>query len=205
MPITVYGARQTTRTQRVLFVLEKLEIPYELKHIDLPKHEHRKPEYIAKHHPLARVPAIEDNGTKLFESRAICRYLAAKYPGSLSIPSDPVEIGLFEQAASVEYAYFEPAASRLGWEKIFKKIAIGKEADPAAVAQAERDLGQVLNYYEKLLAERPWLGGDKFGLIDAFNIPYFHFLVHDIPYAKDIESRPHVAAYWEKLSQDPAW
>ncbi|KAH7134868.1 glutathione S-transferase [Dendryphion nanum] len=205
MTIIVYGARQTTRTQRVLFTLEKLKIPYELKHIDLPKHEHRKPEYVANHHPLAKVPAIEDNSTKLFESRAICRYLATKYPGVLSLPTDPVEIGRFEEAASVEYAYFEPAGSKLGWEKIFKKFVTGKEADLNAVAQLERELRQVLDYYEKLLADQTWLGGDKFSLIDVFHIPYFHFLVHDVGYEKDIESRPNVAAYWKKLGSDPAW
>jgi len=57
------------------------------------------------------------------ESRAIGRYLAAKYPtqGAALIPdaSDIQAIGLFEQAASIEYSNFDPFASGLAAEKAF--------------------------------------------------------------------------------------
>lgn len=75
-------------------------------------------------HPLAKIPAIELGGFKLFESRAICRFLVGKDTvdaGSLSLPLGTSALAIFEQAASVEYAYFEPAVSQLGWEKTFKK------------------------------------------------------------------------------------
>ena len=52
----------------------------------------------------------------LFEARAICRFLAHKYqinPTSLSLPTDTNALGAFEQAASVEYAYFQPTVEQL--------------------------------------------------------------------------------------------
>jgi glutathione S-transferase len=52
----------------------------------------------------------DDNGFILYESRAICRYIAAKYPESNLIPTDPKKNALFEQAASSEYANFETIA-----------------------------------------------------------------------------------------------
>jgi glutathione S-transferase len=70
------------------------------------------------------VPAYEDGDLKIFESRAICRYLANKHSSPLGPPSNPEALAAFEQAASVEYAYFEPSVSTLGFELIFKKYAL---------------------------------------------------------------------------------
>lgn len=74
------------------------------------------------HHPFAKVPVYQDDGIEIFESRAISRYLAAKHKSPLAPPvEDPEALAAFEQAASVEYAYFEPAVSTLAFELIFKK------------------------------------------------------------------------------------
>ena len=58
------------------------------------------------------------------ESRAICRYLEAKYKGKGTelIPSkDAASLGRFEQAASIETSYFDPHASAMVYERAFKK------------------------------------------------------------------------------------
>lgn len=58
------------------------------------------------------------------ESRAICRYLEEKYQGkgTTLIPNkDPAARGLFEQAASIELSYFDPSASTIVYEQVFKK------------------------------------------------------------------------------------
>ncbi len=57
------------------------------------------------------------------ESRAICRYLEIKYKGKGTelIPKDIKGQGLFEQAASMEISYFDPYASGIVYEKVFKK------------------------------------------------------------------------------------
>lgn len=63
---------------------------------------------------------MDVDGCTLFEARAICRFLAHKYqinPAALSLPTDTQQLGAFEQAASVEYAYFEPSVAALISEK----------------------------------------------------------------------------------------
>jgi glutathione S-transferase len=60
----------------------------------------------------------------LFESRAISRYLVAKYGnGSSLVPSmsDFKAYGLFEQAASIEYSSFDPAMVGLASERVYAK------------------------------------------------------------------------------------
>jgi glutathione S-transferase len=55
----------------------------------------------------------QDDGFILYESRAICRYLAEKYAEQGTVGLIPPELrakALFEQAASIEYANFQPYA-----------------------------------------------------------------------------------------------
>jgi glutathione S-transferase len=64
----------------------------------------------------------DDDGFILYESRAITRYLATKYAdqGTKLIPTGVKECALYEQAASTEVSNFDPAASGITYEKIFK-------------------------------------------------------------------------------------
>lgn len=62
----------------------------------------------------------EEDGFKVYESRAIARYLVAKYGKGKLIPTDLKELALFEQAASIEQNNFDPYASGIGAEKVFK-------------------------------------------------------------------------------------
>jgi glutathione S-transferase len=59
----------------------------------------------------------------LYESRAICRYIEAKYPkqGTSLIPTERKANAKFEQAASIEIANFDPSASGIVYEAVFKK------------------------------------------------------------------------------------
>ena len=122
MVLKLYGNPHSTCTQRVLTVLHELAIPHELVVIDFAKGEHKAPAFLAVQ-PFGQVPYIDDDGFKLFESRAICRYLALTYGGvGTLIPdaSDVKKTALFEQAASIEVTDFDPPASGLGYEKIVK-------------------------------------------------------------------------------------
>ena len=78
--IKLYGMAMFTCTRRVRCVLEEMGLPYELVLVDLSKGEHKQPAHLAIQ-PFGQVPVLEDNdGTKIFESRAIMRYLLKKYP-----------------------------------------------------------------------------------------------------------------------------
>jgi glutathione S-transferase len=74
-------------------------------------------------HPFGWIPVLDDDGTPLFESRAICEYLVAKYgpKSALTRRTDQSypELATYEEAASVEYSYFDPAMKTLAYEKLF--------------------------------------------------------------------------------------
>ena len=88
--------------------------------INFEKADHKQPEYLDTknvshcceknsltktcNQPFGQIPVLVDGDFVLYESRAICRYIARKYAnqGTALIPSDEKELAIFDQAASVE-------------------------------------------------------------------------------------------------------
>ncbi|MCY1046065.1 glutathione S-transferase family protein [Corallococcus sp. bb12-1] len=68
-----------TRATRHRWLLEELEVPYELVKLDLAKQENRTPDYLALN-PFGEVPVLVDGDVTLFESSAILLHLADRFP-----------------------------------------------------------------------------------------------------------------------------
>jgi glutathione S-transferase len=123
MVIKVYGVARATCTQRVLVVLHEKNVPYELIHIDFFSRQQKSPAYLANQ-PFGQFPYIDDDGFILFESRAICRYIAEKYrdSGTPLVPDtkDLKATALYEQASSIEQNNFEPFATSIVAETFVK-------------------------------------------------------------------------------------
>ena len=67
----------TSNGQKISMALEEMGLPYELVPVDTRKGDQHKPEFLAIN-PNAKVPAIVDEGTPIFDSNAILLYLAEK-------------------------------------------------------------------------------------------------------------------------------
>jgi len=203
MVLKIYGLSQSTCTRRVAVVCKELKIPYELINIDLRKGEHKSPEFLAKQ-PFGQVPAIDDDGFKLYESRAISRYLAAKV-GSPLLPkqSDLQAFAKFEQAASVEYTNFDPSAATLTFEKVFKPMR-GLSTDEAAASKLVETLNAKLDAYETILSQQKYLAGNEITLADLFHLPYGYMLDTHAGY-DFFKTRPNVARWWKDISAREAW
>jgi hypothetical protein len=103
----------------------------------------------------------------MYESRAIGRYLTTLGSGPELIPTEPKARAKFEQAASVEYAQFDPIASGIIFEKIIKQyigLTTNEEHAKALITQLETKL----DGYEAILSKQKYLAGDvrSFGLGD---------------------------------------
>ena len=73
---------------RVQLVLEEKGLPYEPVLLSFAKGEHKSPEHVARS-PHGKVPALEDDGLRLYESSAIVEYLEERYPRPPTLPADP--------------------------------------------------------------------------------------------------------------------
>ncbi|GKT49747.1 glutathione S-transferase PM239X14 [Colletotrichum spaethianum] len=201
---TLYGARGSTNTDRVRLTLaEGGFTDYELVLLNLQKGEQKSEENM-KRHPWGKVPAVTfPDGFTLYESRAICKYLAKKYSFPL-LPSDSDAdaSALFDQAQSEEMLYFADPAGKIAFEKFVKKF-MGLPADEAVVSGALKSVEAFFDVAERVLQHREYMAGKDFTLVDIYYIPMIQRLLA-CGYADVIQSRKSVAAWWDRVVNRPA-
>ena len=78
-----------SRSQRVLWLLEELAVPYEVIRYERNATTMLAPPELKKIHPLGKSPMIEDGGRVHAESGAIVEYLAETYGDGRLVPGDP--------------------------------------------------------------------------------------------------------------------
>ncbi|KUJ10146.1 putative glutathione S-transferase [Mollisia scopiformis] len=207
MVIKVHGVAQSTCTQRVLTALIEKNVPYELVKIDFMTGEH-KSEAFLKMQPFGKVPALEEDGVFIFESRAIAKYIARKFAGQGTklMPADDDLIGyaLFEQGCSLENAYFDKPASSIAYEKMFKKFRGLGGPDEALVKKYSDDLDGILAVYDGILAKQAYLAGDKVSLADLFHLPYGN-VVKQTGGAELFAKHPNVDRWFTALENRESW
>ena len=103
----------------------------------------------------------------------------------------------------VEAHQFDPHASKLCFEHVFKKM-FGMTTDPAVVEELEGKLSKVLDVYEARLTVSEYMSGDCFGLADLHHLPALHYL-QGTSSKKLFDSRPHVCAWVADITARPAW
>ncbi|CAK7206050.1 hypothetical protein SEUCBS139899_008833 [Sporothrix eucalyptigena] len=199
---TLYGARGSTNTDRVRLTLAEAGFTdYELVLLNLQKGEQKSPDNI-KRHPWGKVPVVEfPDGLVLYESRAICKYLAKKYSFPL-LPQDQTAEALFDQAQSVEMNYFADPAGRIAFEKFAKKF-IGIPTDEAVVESSLKSVHAYFNVAEKLLLQNEYMAGSAFTLVDIYYIPLVQRLFACGYGEEVILSRPAVRAWWGRITSRP--
>ncbi|KAI6130808.1 glutathione S-transferase [Pisolithus croceorrhizus] len=207
MTLTIHGASYSTCTRLVALVCKEKQIPFNLSVVDLSKGQHKAPGFVAVQ-PFGQIPYIDDDGFVLYESRAIARYLIRKYPNQGTqglIPTDPKEEALFEQAASIEAFNFNPFASGIAFEKVFKPRR-GLPTNEQAVEERLALLRAKLDAYDVILGKQKYLAGDQVTLADLQHLPYGTLLAN-AGYS-DLFSeakRPNVSRWWNDLSNRPTW
>ncbi|KAH7913817.1 glutathione S-transferase [Hygrophoropsis aurantiaca] len=204
MVLKLIGFNTSTCTLRVAVVLKEKNVPFEFTHTDLVGGAHKAPAFTA-FQPFGQVPYIDDDGFILYESRAIARYITAKYASQGTqglIPTDPKAHALFEQAASIETSNFDPFASGLAWELKFTKM-FGGQTDEARAATLRATLKSKLDAYEVILSKQKYLAGNEVTLADLFHLPYGRVIL-EIG-VDEFSSRPNVARWWKDITSRPSW
>jgi glutathione S-transferase len=152
------------RAIRPRWVLEEIGAPYELVRVDLAAGEQKRPEYLAIN-PTGTVPALVDGDLKLFESAAICQYLADKYPGRrLAPPLGTPARGLYYQWIHFAMSSLDPTAITLYHHTTFLPEA---ERIAAIAEDSRRRLLDALAVLNPTLVGREYIVGEEFSVADV--------------------------------------
>jgi glutathione S-transferase len=184
-----------TRATRARWMLEELGVPYELVRLE-PGKDTRSAEHLARQ-PLGHVPVLEDEEHRVFESAAICLYLADKYPEKKLVPPmGSVERGLVYQWLFFAMTELEPPLVAISAEA--KKSE--PERSSAAVAEARERFHKAAAALEPILAKRPFLLGE-FSVADVV----VGAILAGGKALRALEGLPSVEAYASRLLERPAW
>ncbi|KAI8680710.1 hypothetical protein LRP88_04512 [Fusarium phalaenopsidis] len=206
MALKLYGHPASMCTRRVLLVLAEKGIKYEFVNVNFMAGEQNRAPY-EERMPFGQIPAIEDGSLRLYESRAIARYLASKYRSHgidlLPAVDDAQGSAIFEQFASVEYSQFNDPALQVLWLKLFNP-AFGIPSDEAATKASVEKLHAKLDVLDKILSKQSYLGGPGFSVVDIFYMPAVNAL-HQAGEGQAFEQRKNLGAWWSKVSSRDSW
>lgn len=193
MVLKLYCATVSGPSKFVAMILKEKNVPFELVLLDHTISEHKSAAYLDKH-PFGQIPCIDDDGFILYESRAIGRYISAKYAkeGQALVPDagDLKATALFDQASSVEQNNFHPHAMGILMATMYKQSVksysgviayqcyltlvyrfTGGETDVEQLKIHSDKLAHTLDVYEVILSKQNYLAG---------NVRTCHFLTCDV-------------------------
>lgn len=187
------------RSLRTLWLLRELALEHEIVEIPFhPKLLAANPELV-KVSPLARVPALVDGSTKLFESGAICQYLCESYDAAARLwrrPGDP------ERAEWLQWLHFAETVAAHGSNLIQQKVIIAEpDRSPTVVKLETRRLEKALGVLEQQLGARDYLLASGFTAVDvgmAFSVMLAHSMT-------SFETFPRLEAYRKRIFSRPAF
>ena len=155
--LTLYHAAPS-RSSIVLWMLEELGQPYDIKLIKLSAGDNLKPDYFAIN-PMGKVPALKHGDTVITEAAAICTYLADEFPGAkLNIP-----VGAPRRGVYLKWLFFGPSCIE---PAVIDRAAPRKEEARRGMF-GYGDFDTVMNVVAQAVAKGPWLMGEQFTAADV--------------------------------------
>lgn len=194
MTLTLYEL-QPTRSARVRWTLLELGIPFE-------SIAGRGPEIfampeLARIHPMSKLPALRDNGRPLFESAAICTWLADSHPDAgLIAPSGAWARALHDQWTAFTLAEVEANLQHTARNRF---IYSEEERLPAVYEQNAREAKRGLAVLDSALNGKSWLVENRFSVTDIF-VGYAVCWARVQGMTADL---PNLAAYAERILARP--
>lgn len=198
MTITVHHL-ENSRSQRVLWLLEELGLPYEIKRYERDRRTMLAPPELARIHPLGKSPVITDSadGDRVVaETGAIVEYLVDKADGRLGPPA--TREGTLRWRFWLHYAegsMMPPLLLKLVLSRI---PLLGK----SAIKRVQPMIDRHLDFVEAELSQRPWFAGDTLSAADIM----MSFPLEAARSRGGLdESRPATIAWLDKVHARPAY
>ena len=191
MPELMLYHASPSRSSVVLWMLEEIGAPYEIKLLRLSEGDNLKPDYLAIN-PMGKVPALRHADTVITEVAAICTYLADEFPEkNLNIP-----IGTPKRGVYLKWLFFGPGCL----EPAVVDRAVPRKEEARRGMLGYGDFDTTMNVVAKAVEKGPWLMGEQFTAADVVigaNIRWGMMF-------KLLPERPEFKAYAERIAARPA-
>ena len=178
--ITVHHLNNS-RSQRILWLLEELGLPYEIKRYQRDPKTMLAPPELRAVHPLGKSPVVTDDALTLAESGAIIEYLADRYGADrlIPLPGTPARLRSNYWLHYAEGSVMPPLLLKLVFRRVetapapffVKPIAKGI-AGKVQQSFVDPQIALHMSYMEGELSKAEWFGDADFGVSDiALSFP----------------------------------
>ncbi len=161
--IKLYGIGLSFNVSKVRYCLNYLNLEYDWVQTNPINGENRAPEYLNSF-PAGKVPAMEIDGLKLFESNAINRYLASTNNSPI-YPQDAKKRAVIDAWMDYVAIHVAMALGRVLFNRVFAPMT-GQKADQESIKVGLEFLDKYFPILEKQLSQNPYLAGEEFSLAD---------------------------------------
>jgi glutathione S-transferase len=158
--ITVHHLNDS-RSQRVLWLLEELGTPYEIKHYARNATTRLAPPELLAVHPLGKSPVVEDDGLTVIESGAIVDYLVRHHGAGRLQPAS----GTRDFEAYNQWLHYAEGSAMLPLMLKLYTSRLGEAAAPLG-PRIDSELANHLGYVDRSLQGRDWLVGNDITAAD---------------------------------------
>ena len=201
---------ENSRSQRVLWLLEELGVPYEVKRYARDKETMLAPPELRALHPLGKSPVISDGGVTVAESGAIVEYLVERYGNGRLIPpaGTPERLRYTYWLHYAEGSAMSPLLLKLLFTLMPKRAPallrplVRKVSNTALTTLVNPQLKQHMDYWEGELAKSEWFAGSEFSGADI----QMSFPLEAAAARGGLEQgRPKAMAFLERIHARPAY
>ncbi|KAI9026220.1 glutathione S transferase domain-containing protein [Hyaloraphidium curvatum] len=159
-PVKVYHL-ENSRSQRVLWLLEELDIPYEVLRFSRDPVTNLAPPELKEIHPLGKSPVIKHGDVVVAETGAIIEYIVDELAGGKLKPPAGED--------RRRYTYYLHFAEGSAQPLLVMKLLLDRVPGGAGMSDAfvRPNIEAQLHFLEGELASRPWFAGNEFSAADV--------------------------------------
>jgi glutathione S-transferase len=184
---------ETSRSSRVIWLLEALGLEYELV-VHKRGSDMRATHSLKQVHPLGKAPTIVDGDLMLTESGTILRYIAQRYGQGRFSPAAGTT------AAAIHDQWLDYAESSLMMPAMIRLIGRGAGGLPESLDHfSARELDRALDHLGESVAQGPFLMGEELSLADI----QMSYCLAVLDLGGFLQYRPALRTYWQRLQADP--
>ncbi len=185
-----------SRSQRILWLLEELGVPYEIRHYQRDAVTNLAPPELKAVHPLGKSPLLEEDGRIIQESGAIVEYLCQRHGGERFVP----ERGTDDHLRHLELIHFAEGSAMT---PILMQLYLGRLGDAAAplLPRVAEQLAAHFGYLEGELNDHGHFIGSDWSAADIM----LSFPAEVALMRGQGESYPKLAKFVAAIHALPAW
>ena len=164
----------------------------------------RSPEHLARH-PFGRVPVLEHDDFRLYETQAILRYLDRALPGPTLTPPEPRPAARMDQLMNVNDWYlFQGAGNVITFQRVVAPKVLGLTPDEMAIAGAMPKAHVVFAALARELGDGAYFAGDSVSLADLLIAPHLDFFMRTPEWTLLSAQHSNLVAWMERMNGRPS-